>query len=210
MSKVEEVKRQAVCLMAEKGFEAMSLRRLAAASGMRSGSVYAHYSTKAQLLLDVYCDYLDDLLSVWMERRHQPIGSPQALQGFVSVYVGFHYARAQESRIVRLDFRSLDEVGQLQVNELKAQYQAELGSILRQGELRGVFRFADLQATQLAILAVMQGLCAEPSLSEPEALEACINAVCSLVGMPAASCARSHGELRVSGKVAAALMASRP
>lgn len=210
MSKIEEVKRQAVCLMAEKGFEAMSLRRLAAALGIRSGSVYTHYSSKAQLLLDVYCDYLDDLHSAWMEQRDQLIDSPQTLQRFVSVYVGFHYARAQESRVVRLDFRSLDDAGQLQVDELKAQYQAELGCILRQGEQRGVFRFANLQVTQLAILAVMQGLCAEQSLSESEALDACCNAVRSLAGIPAASCARSHGELRVSGKVAAALMASRP
>jgi len=209
MSKIEQVKHQAVRLMAEKGFEAMSLRRLAAALGVRSGSVYTHYPSKGQLLLDVYCDYLEDLLSTWLEQRNQLIASSLKLQRFVSIYVGFQYARAEESRIVRLDFRSLDDDGQLQVNELKAQYRAELESILCQGRQRGVFHFVDLHATQLAIFSVMQGVCAESSLSESEALDVCLNAVRNLTGVPASSGARTHGELRVRGKVAAALMVSR-
>src|SRR6218665_2311033 len=181
MSKVEEVKRQALRLMADKGFEAMSLRQLAAALGARSGSVYTHYQSKTQLLLDVHCDYLEDLLSVWLEQRHQLLDSASLLQRFVTVYVRFHYAHPSESRIVQLDHRSLDEAGRQQVDELNTQYHAELDSLLQRGEQRGVFRFADLRGTRLAILAVLQGVCAA-GLSESLALEVCLDNVHSLVG----------------------------
>ncbi|MEK1940277.1 MAG: TetR/AcrR family transcriptional regulator [Pseudomonas sp.] len=209
MSKVEEVKRQAIRLMADKGFEAMSLRQLATALGVRSGSVYTHYRSKGQLLVDVHCDYLEDLLSQWMEQRHQLFDSVQMLRRFVSVYVNFHYARPAESRIVQLDFRSLEGEGRTQVCELKAQYEAELEAILQTGEQRGVFQFADLYGTRLAIFCVLQGICADQVWPESRALEVCLSSVTSLAGISLPAKARHHADLRVQGRVAAALMAAR-
>lgn len=210
MSKLEEVKRQAVRLMAHKGFEAMSLRQLAAALGVRPGSVYTHYRSKGQLLVDVHCDFLEDLLSTWLEQRHQLIDSVQMLQRFVSVYVSFHYARPAESRVVQLDFRSLDSEGRTQVCELIAQYEAELEAILRTGEQRGVFQFADLYGTRLAIFCVLQGVCADELWPEARALDVCLRSVFSLAGLVLPSKTRHHGDLRVDGRVAAALLEARP
>jgi len=210
MSKVEEIKRQAVRLMADKGFEAMSLRQLAAALGVHSGSVYHHYESKGQLLLDVHCEFLENLLSTWLEQRHKRFDSVRMLQRFVSVYVSFHYARRAESRIVQLDFRSLDEAGRAQVSELRTQYDAELKTILQTGEQRGVFQFADLQNTHLAMFCVMQGVCAGETLPEVRALEVCLSSISRLAGIPPQSQSRLHGELRVTGRIAAAIKAAIP
>ncbi|SEE40665.1 TetR/AcrR family transcriptional regulator [Pseudomonas migulae] len=209
MSKVEEVKRQAVRLMAVKGFEAMSLRQLAAALGVRPGSVYSHYESKGQLLLDVHCEFLEDLLSTWLEQRQKHFDSVRMLQRFVSVYVSFHYAKRAESRIVQLDFRSLDEAGRVQVGELRAQYDAELKMILQTGEQQGVFQFADLHDTHLALFCVMQGVCASET-PEARALEVCLSSISRLVGIPPQSRSRLHGELRVTGRIAAAIKAAIP
>ncbi|WP_153044829.1 MULTISPECIES: TetR/AcrR family transcriptional regulator [Pseudomonas] len=210
MSRVEEVKRQAVRLMADKGFEAMSLRQLAAALGVRSGSVYTHYESKGQLLLDVHCEFLEDLLSIWLEQRPKRLDSVRMLQRFVSVYVSFHYARRAESRIVQLDFRSLDEAGRAQVSELRSQYDAELETILQTGEQRGFFQFEDLRNTCLAMFCVLQGVCAGEALPEARALEVCLSSISRLAGIPAPPQSRLHGELYVTGRVATALKAPIP
>jgi AcrR family transcriptional regulator len=226
MSRVDEIKRQAVRLIADKGFEAMSLRQLAAAVGMQSGSIYTHYQSKGQLLLDLYCDYLEDLMSVWLERRtRHRHGMQKKLLSFVAVYVGFCHTRVEESRIVQLDFRSLDEQGKAQVSALRAQYEAELESILRQGMLAGVFQFCDLQVLQLAILSVMQGFCAVGCAAGPGAeartFDACAAIILRLVGaerlmqfksavQPKPSVAAVRESLLVAGRAATAKGAVSP
>ncbi|MEA1028057.1 TetR/AcrR family transcriptional regulator [Pseudomonas sp. N-137] len=189
-NKVDEIKRHAVRLIAEKGFEAMSLRQLAAAVGVCPGSVYAHYESKGQLLQELYCDYLKDLMFVWVDQRKQDRekqSAEQMLMRFVAVYVGFYYRKAAESLIVQLDFRSLDDQGKAMVNELTELYEAELGSILRQGMLDGVFQFCDLLSVQLAILCVLRGFCAAGCSAAPMpeswTIEACVANAFRLAGV---------------------------
>lgn len=186
MTRVEEIKSQAVRLIADKGFEAMSLRQLAEAVGLRPGSLYTHYRSKAQLLSELFCDYLEDLLCVWGGRRGLWLSGPkERLLGFVAVYVGFYCARGAESRIVHLDFRSLDAQGKAAVELLKRQYEGELEAILRQGMRDGSFDLADLRMARLGILSLLQGLCAEgcaSSVSGSTIFEACAVSILRLVG----------------------------
>ncbi|MFN9525622.1 MAG: TetR/AcrR family transcriptional regulator [Pseudomonadaceae bacterium] len=183
MTRVEQIKNQAIALMAERSFEGVSLRQLAEAVGIRPGSIYTHYASKGQLLQELFCDYQEDLLSAWMEQRRQG-GPRQVLLDFVAVYVRFHLARVAESRIVQLDFRSLDARGKRVVGKLKAQYEGELDAILRWGVAADQFHLADVGATRLAILAVLQGVCAARcELRSDEALAICAEAVPRLVGL---------------------------
>lgn len=184
MKRIEEVKRHAVRLMAQKGFEAMSLRQLASSLGMSSGAIYSHYESKAQLLMEVYCDYLEGLLSVWAKHRDPLMDRTRMLQRFVSVYVGFHFSRPAESVIVQLDFRSLEPADQHRVEELKGKYQAELEAILQRNSSRGVSQMADRQDTSVTILCVLQGVCSSPALTESRALDICQRSVARLVGVP--------------------------
>ncbi|MCY1283177.1 Bacterial regulatory protein, tetR family [compost metagenome] len=185
MTKVEEIKRQAISLMAEKSFDGVSLRQLAEAVGIQPGSIYAHYQSKHQLLLELFCDYQEDLLSAWMEqgRCRDP---QQALLSFVAVYVQFHLGRASESRIVQLDFRSLDSQGKAVVCSLKAQYEAELEAILSKGISAGVFRLTHAGTARVGILCLLQGICSadcELARGDPSAVfEVCAAATLRLVG----------------------------
>ena len=183
MHKSEEIKAQAVRLMAERGFEALSLRQLAAAAGLRPGSIYTHYQSKAQLLREVCCDYLEDLLATWQERRQRRgQGVRQQLLAFVAVNISFARARPQESRIVRLDARSLDEAGGVLVDELRRQHEVELESILCRGVQEGVFHMADVQVASLGVLYLLQGFAAAAGVSEAQASAACADSVLRLVG----------------------------
>lgn len=183
MHKSEEIKTQAVRLMAERGFEALSLRQLAAAVGVRPGSIYAHYKNKAQLLSEVCCDYLEDLLATWQERRQwRGQGARQQLLAFVAVHIAFARARPLESRILRLDVRSLDEADGALVDELRLQYEAELKSILCRGMQEGVFHMADVQVASFGVLYLLQGFAAATGMAEAQASAACADSVLRVVG----------------------------
>ncbi|MGL4318195.1 MAG: TetR/AcrR family transcriptional regulator [Pseudomonas sp.] len=187
MTKVEEIKCQAVRLMAEKSFDAMSLRQLAEAVHLHPGSIYTHYQSKVQLLRELCCDYQDDLLAMWLERRkRKPQGADEQLQSFITVYVGFYYARRAESRVFHLDMRRLPAGDRAAVDELRARYESELEVILSCGLEAGTFQLTDLRATRLAILALLQGICAAGcdaiALSEGQAFDACAAAIFRLVG----------------------------
>lgn len=187
MSKVEEIKCQAIRLMAEKSFDAMSLRQLAEAVQLHPGSIYTHYQSKVQLLRELCCDYQDDLLAMWLERRKcKPQEADEQLLGFVTVYVGFYYARKAESRVFHLDMRCLPASERAVVDELKVRYESELELILSRGLVDGAFQLTDLRATRLAILALLQGICAAGcdaiALSEAQAFDVCAAAIFRLVG----------------------------
>lgn len=196
MKRIDEVKRHAVCLMAQKGFEAMSLRQLAASLGMSSGAIYSHYESKAQLLVEVYCDYLEGLLSAWAQHRNPQMDRTSMLQSFVRIYVDFHFSRPAESVIVQLDFRSLGLADQKKVEELKDNYQAELEAILQRNSSRGVSQIADRRDSSVAILCVLQGVCSNPALTESSALGICLRSVARLVGWRSLNKPQAHDDPR--------------
>lgn len=209
MTKIEEIKIQAISLMAEKSFDAMSLRQLAKAVGLQPGSIYAHYQSKVQLLLELCCDYMDDLLTVWMElRKRRAQGVDEQLLSFVAIYVGFYYAREVESRIFHLDVRCLPLREKAAVDELRGCYESELEAILRQGIESGAFQLTDLRVARLGVISLLQGICAAgcgaSALSELQAFDACAAAILRLVGSrcdPSLSsyANRYHAELRAAG-----------
>ena len=59
---MEAIRRAGLRLIFEHGYEAMSLRQLAAEVGIQAGSLYNHISTKQELLFDLVQDHINELL----------------------------------------------------------------------------------------------------------------------------------------------------
>lgn len=159
MSRLMEIKRNAVTLIARNGFGAMSLRDLARASGLQAGSLYAHYKSKDSLLLEVMIDHLEELISHWQESDQRRKGPKVRLSAFVSAYIEFHSAHIDQCLILESDIRSLDEEGRAAVNELKRQYEGELAGVLLQGQRSGEFRIDDIPFAVVTLTSVLQGIC---------------------------------------------------
>ncbi len=58
---MEAIRKAGLKLIYEHGFEAMSLRQLAAEVGIQVGSLYNHISTKEDLLYDLIRAHMDEL-----------------------------------------------------------------------------------------------------------------------------------------------------
>ena len=146
-------------LIFEHGYEAMSLRRLAAEVGIQPGSLYNHISTKQQLLFDLIDSHMRALLAE-LEKTLQGIETPVArLHAFVAFHVDYHIARKREVFISYSELRSLEPANYGAIVALRRVYEQEVVGILERGVGAGVFVVGDPQVAAYGILAMLTGVC---------------------------------------------------
>lgn len=156
---LEAIRKAGVRLIFEHGYEAMSLRQLAAEVGIQAGSLYNHISTKQDLLFDLVQDHINDLLrelDLALEGKADPV---ERLRAFVAFHVTYHMTRKREVFIANSELRSLDAKNYDAVVALRGAYEQRLAQILTDGVSQGVFEVVDIQVATFAILALLTGLC---------------------------------------------------
>ncbi|MCP3412702.1 TetR/AcrR family transcriptional regulator [Bradyrhizobium brasilense] len=156
---LEAIRKAGVRLIFEHGYEAMSLRQLAAEVGIQAGSLYNHISTKQDLLFDLVQDHINDLLrelDLALEGKADPL---EKLRAFVAFHVTYHMTRKREVFIANSELRSLDAKNYDAVVALRGAYEQRLAQILTDGAADGAFEVVDIQVATFAILALLTGLC---------------------------------------------------
>ncbi|MEN3346468.1 MAG: hypothetical protein V7632_103 [Bradyrhizobium sp.] len=156
---LEAIRKAGVRLIYENGYEAMSLRQLAAEVGIQAGSLYNHISTKQDLLFDLVQDHINDLLrelDLALAGKADPV---EQLRAFVSFHVTYHMSRKREVFIANSELRSLEPKNYDAVVALRGAYEQRLAQILTDGMSGGVFEVVDIQVATFAILALLTGLC---------------------------------------------------
>lgn len=161
MSRTEEIRNNAVRMIASDGFEGMSLRALASACGLQPGSIYTHYRSKQQLLVEVVVEYLEDLLQNWRLRKHGMRSPVRQLQAFIEVYVEFQSARRDEQRILQWDSRSLEPQARQRVEVLMDECRSELAELLQAGQDKGLLSIEDVATTARMFLGLMINMCVQ-------------------------------------------------
>ena len=155
----EAIRKAGVRLIFEHGYEAMSLRQLAAEVGIQAGSLYNHISTKQDLLFDLVQEHINDLLrelDLALEGKTDPV---EQLRAFVAFHVSYHMTRKREVFIANSELRSLDAKNYDVVVALRGAYEQRLAQILTEGVSDGVFEVGDIQVATFAIIALLTGLC---------------------------------------------------
>jgi AcrR family transcriptional regulator len=156
---MEAIRKAGLRLIFEHGYEAMSLRQLAAEVGIQAGSLYNHISTKQELLFDLIQDHINELLRQLdraLDGKQQPA---EKLHAFVAFHVTYHMTRKREVFIANSELRSLDPKNYEAIVALRGAYERRLAEILEQGVEDGVFEVVDVQVATFAIIALLTGLC---------------------------------------------------
>lgn len=156
---LEAIRKAGVRLIFEHGYEAMSLRQLAAEVGIQAGSLYNHISTKQDLLFDLVQDHINDLLRELDQALEGKADPVERLRAFVTFHVTYHMTRKREVFIANSELRSLDAKNYDAVVALRGAYEQRLAQILTDGVSQGVFEVVDIQVATFAILALLTGLC---------------------------------------------------
>ena len=156
---MEAIRKAGLRLIFEHGYEAMSLRQLAAEVGIQAGSLYNHISTKQELLFDLIQDHINELLRQ-LDRALKDKQEPNdRLRAFVAFHVTYHMSRKREVFIANSELRSLEPKNYEAIVALRGAYERQLEEILEQGVEEGVFEVVDIQVATFAIIALLTGLC---------------------------------------------------
>jgi AcrR family transcriptional regulator len=146
-------------LIYTRGYEAMSLRQLAAEVGLQVGSLYNHIRTKQDLLFDLVKTHMETLA----ERLDQAIGHPgdpvARLRDFVAFHVTYHIERKREVFICFSELRSLEPANYAIIVDMRRAYERRLVDILDQGVAARAFAVADTQVAAYGILSMLTGVC---------------------------------------------------
>ncbi|ARJ64402.1 TetR family transcriptional regulator [Magnetospirillum sp. ME-1] len=158
---MEAIRKAGLKLIYEHGFEAMSLRQLAAEVGIQVGSLYNHISTKEDLLYDLIRAHMDELFLQFdaamaaVEGR----GAEERLRAFVAFHVTYHIVRKREVFIGASELRSLEPNHYEEIVTLRRRYERRLIDILDQGEAAGLFSCGDAHVAAYGILSMLTGVC---------------------------------------------------
>jgi AcrR family transcriptional regulator len=145
-------------LIYEHGYEAVSLRQLAAAVGVQSGSLYNHIKSKQELLVTLVVRHLEDLLRA-ADKALEGVDDPDdALRTFIEFHLTYHISRKREIYIANSELRSLTPENRKKVVELRRAYEQKLIDILKDMSQRGRLRVPDTRVTAYAMLSMLTGV----------------------------------------------------
>lgn len=156
------------------GYEAMSLRDLAAAVGIQQGSLYNHIDTKQSLLFNLVRNHLEQLIQALDDALISVTGAELRLHAFVQFHVHYHMVRRAEVFVVNNELRGLDPQNYATIVAMRRQYEARLAAILDEGMREGVFAEQDVAVTTFILIGMLTGICdwyrPDGRLSEQEIL----------------------------------------
>lgn len=168
----QAIRQAGVQLIYKHGYEAMSLRQLAAEVGLQSGSLYKYFDNKQSLLFDIVRDHMEDLITRAEAALADVEGPLDRLKAFVDFHLRYHMTRNAHVFIANMEIRSLDEEHRAVVVGMRQRYEAMLEDALKAGAAAGVFRVPEPRVATYAIISMLTGICmwyrADGRLSQDE------------------------------------------
>ena len=148
----------AVDLIARHGYEAVSMRQIAAQVGVQAAALYRYFPTKEDLLFALMEGHMSDLAASWQAMRPASPDPAGRLAAFVQHHIRFHIARRHATHVSNMELRSLSKANLTAILKLRTAYEKELRQILRDGADSGVFAIDDTGLTAMAIIQMMTGV----------------------------------------------------
>lgn len=152
------VREAAVNLIARFGYEAMSMRQLAAEVGVQAAALYRYFPTKEELLFTLMRDHMQGLTEAWEAAKPASTGPVQRLSAYVENHIAFHIERRHATHVSNMELRSLSPERLTQILRMRTAYEKELRAILRDGAEAGVFSIDDTGLTAMALIQMMTGV----------------------------------------------------
>jgi len=152
------IREAAIGLIARYGYEAMSMRRLAAEVGVQPAALYRYFPTKEDLLFSLMREHMEALLESRQATRTTTTDPMRQLAAFVRNHIEFHVARRHSTHVNNMELRALSPEKLTAILRLRGAYEKELRRILREGAEEGVFTIGDVALTAMGIIQMITGV----------------------------------------------------
>lgn len=158
------IREQAVRLFAEQGYHATSMRDIARAVGLLPGSLYAHITSKEQLLLEIIEEGIDEFLTAATSADSDQ-AAPVRLRRAVATHLQVIAAGLDRTGVVFHQWRSLTGEDRQRVLRKRAAYEQHFVDILDAGVLEGSLH--PHLDTRFAVLVILGALNWAPEWFSP-------------------------------------------
>jgi AcrR family transcriptional regulator len=148
----------AATLMARHGYEAVSMRQLAAEIGVQAAALYRYFPTKEELLFTLMREHMEGLIKAWDAARPDAADPTTRLAAYVENHIAFHIERRHSTHVSNMELRSLSHDRLTQILRMRTAYEKELRAILRDGAEAGTFSIDDTGLTAMALIQMMTGV----------------------------------------------------
>ncbi|MYI67944.1 MAG: TetR/AcrR family transcriptional regulator [Boseongicola sp. SB0673_bin_14] len=184
-----KIRRAALRLFAERGYNAVSMRDLAETVGMRQGGLYNHFDGKQALLSDLMETHMAGLLEALDTAMADISGTRARLEAFVRHHVSHHLNYPDDVFLAYMEVRSLDSDNRARIVAMRNRYEHRLRKILEDGCADGLFRIGDAAVHARMLLAMMTGVTVwyrdNGRLTRDEVVELHLGAALQSVGLVA-------------------------
>lgn len=151
----EGILEAAARIFSEKGYHATSMQDIADAVNLQKASIYHHFSSKQEILLDIL-DYALDLINSRLELvLSQPLSPDEKLHQAMVSYFQTIAENQNLSAVLLLELRALDPELKARQASRREKFERLWRDLIIEGKQQGVFNDVDPSLTGRAILGVM-------------------------------------------------------
>jgi TetR/AcrR family transcriptional regulator, cholesterol catabolism regulator len=149
-----EIFAEAVRLMEEKGFAAMSVQHIADALEFSKANFYHHIDSKEQLLYDIFVDTLEYSLRHIEEIVSSDRSIPDQLRALVEFYLSLMFDRRATMLVWFRERAHLSDAHQKDIGRLEQQIGATLEGLYSKGMAAGYFKTMRPDVLRMAIFGM--------------------------------------------------------
>jgi AcrR family transcriptional regulator len=155
--RVGQVLKTATRLFTERGYEAASIRDLAAELAIRPSSLYHHFPGKQDILFTI-CFEMQRDFNAQVLPKLASVGTPEeAIRRTIREHVLFSQRRKGEVLVNIRERRSLPPKLRARVNALRREYRDAVAGVIEEGRRQGAFHFPQPRLAAMAILDMANG-----------------------------------------------------
>jgi AcrR family transcriptional regulator len=156
--RAEQVRTAALELFAAQGYRATTVDEIGARVGIRGPSVYKHFRSKQELLVDIVVGSTDALLTAQRAAVRSAVDAREQLRLVVEAHVRFHAAHPREAFVAGREVDGLAEPHRSDVLRKRAEYERRLRRLVEAGVRDGVFAVESPRLAAYAILDMGAGV----------------------------------------------------
>jgi TetR/AcrR family transcriptional regulator, cholesterol catabolism regulator len=154
----ENVLEAAVALFSHKGYHGTTVRDIAEESGMLSGSLYAHITSKEDLLFEITRRAANQFMDALEPIVAGPGSAAGKLQAAIAAHLRVVAGSLEAATIFLHEWKALAPERRVVIAERRTAYERLLGQIIRQGVESGEFRPVDEKFARLLVLSAVNWL----------------------------------------------------
>lgn len=157
-SRSEEIRAVAAKLFYQHGYNAVGMRMIADAAGVRPASLYHHFASKEEMLYQIILEVTRDFIDAHLPLLDGGGPRPARLENLLEQHVKYFWEHRYSMSVGLREMRNLGPENRTEVHAHRIRYQHRIQAFIADGVSDGEFQCEDPALTGLALLDMVNGV----------------------------------------------------